>query len=41
MQHIIFAYQYLITWYNSLKQSQEDIIEEIDDTIFDKMYDYK
>lgn len=40
MQHIIFAYQYIINWYNSLKPVS-DKEEIVDNNIFDKMYDYK
>lgn len=43
MQHIIFAYQYITAWWNSLGATsiEEKIDEEVDNGIFDTMYDYK
>lgn len=41
MQHIIFMYQYITTWWNSLKDTCEESEDIIDNNIFDNMYDYK
>lgn len=41
MQHIIFMYQYINTWWNSLKYTCEENEDIIDNNIFDNMYDYK
>lgn len=41
MQHIIFMYQYIITWWNSLDDTNESQDADADNTVFDDMYQYK